>query len=290
MSAETRRFDDGHLAELRSLGAASAWVEGTVRLHALDYGGDRPPLVVLPGITSPAVTWDFVVAELRDVVRPVVLDLRGRGLSDAAASYALDDYAGDVEATVHALGLDRPLLLGHSLGARIAAAVAVRGNVALAGTIAIDPPLSGPGRGGYPTPRAAFVQQLAEGRAGTTADAVARHYPAWPRAELALRARWLRTCDEAAVLESHARFAEEDFFAIWPDVPAPAAVIRGADSPVVTPADASDLTAANPAAPVVAVAGAGHMVPWDRRDEFIAALRTLLAETFDIPPATLAAG
>jgi N-formylmaleamate deformylase len=278
LATASRRISEGHLEELRSLGARSRWVEsGRVRLHVLDYGGGNAPLLVLPGITSPAVTWDFVVAPLRDRFRPVVLDLRGRGLSDGGPGYALDDYAADAEAVIAALSLTRPLLLGHSLGARIAARVAARGSAGIAGTIAVDPPLSGPERGAYPTSREAFATQLAEGLAGTDADAVRRHYPRWPRSELALRARWLCTCDADAVMATYERFTTEDFFDSWPLVPAPAAVIRGEQSPVVTAEGAAALAAAHPAATVRTIPDAGHMVPWDNLDGFMAELRLLLA-------------
>ncbi|GDY51166.1 hypothetical protein SVIO_017890 [Streptomyces violaceusniger] len=141
------------LADLAEVPATSRWVRsGDVRLHALDYGGGLPALVVLPGITSPAVTMDFVARELTDLVRPVVLDVRGRGLSDEGEGYGLEEYAEDTEALITHLGLDRPLLLGHSMGARIAAAVAVRAKVPLRGTVLADPPMSGPDRGPYPTP------------------------------------------------------------------------------------------------------------------------------------------
>ncbi|MGH2967573.1 MAG: alpha/beta fold hydrolase, partial [Solirubrobacteraceae bacterium] len=136
---ELQRATPGHLDELRALGAESRWVEGADGwLHVLDYGGDRPPLLVLPGITSPAITWDFVVAELRDLVRPLVMDLRGRGLSDVGTGYRAGDFASDAASAITELGLRRPLVLGHSLGARIAAALAASGDVSLAGVTLVD--------------------------------------------------------------------------------------------------------------------------------------------------------
>jgi N-formylmaleamate deformylase len=273
------RVSDAARADLAAVEAESRWVHrGDVRLHVLDYGGDRRPLVVLPGITSPAVTMDFVVRELRDLVRPVVLDARGRGLSDTGPGYAIEDYVADVEAVVAALGLHEPLLLGHSMGARIASWAAARSAVPFGGSIIVDPPLSGPGRGGYPTPREAFLEQLHEGQRGTTADEVQRFYPRWSRTELELRARWVASCDEAAVLESFRRFSEvEDFFSWWPEVPAPVALIYGGASPVVTAEGAREAAQANPAATVHEVPGAGHMVPWDELDAFMAVVRPLLA-------------
>ena len=275
--SELERVSAGLLAELPTFGAESRWVQSSgCRLHVLDYGGDRPPLLVLPGITSPAVTWDFVVAPLRDLVRPLVMDLRGRGLSEAGGEYAAPDFAVDAAAAIDQLGLARPLVLGHSLGARIAAALAAREPVELAATIVVDPPLSGPDRGPYPTSREAFEQQLREGYEGTTADAVGAYYPLWPRSELLLRARWLETCEEAAVLATYDEFVREDFLEWWAEVPAPATFISGGESPVVTPAGAADARAANPAAAYAVVPGAGHMVPWDNYSDFMAQLRRIL--------------
>jgi N-formylmaleamate deformylase len=145
----------------------------------------------------------------------------------------------------------------------------------------VDPPLSGPGRGAYPTSREAFTTQLEEGHAGTTGDAVRAYYPRWPRAELLLRARWLRTSDVDAVLATYDWFAREDFFAWWPDVPAPAAFIRGGDSPVVTAEGAEEAERRNPHASQHVVPGAGHMVPWDAYEPFMAQLRAVLRR--DLP-------
>lgn len=264
------------LADLADVPAVSRWVRsGDLRLHVLDYGGEGMPLVVLPGITSPAVTMDFVARELTDLVRPVVVDVRGRGLSDSGKSYTLQDYADDTVAVLDGLGLDRPLLLGHSMGARIAAVVAARG-VPLRGSVLVDPPMSGPGRGSYPTTLEAFRGQLEQARRGTDADEVARSWPRWPRRELELRARWLSSCDADAIAATHAGFESEDFFATWPDVPPPTVLVHGGESPVVTAAGATEAAAANPAARLVEVPGAGHMVFWDEPEAALRLLRELL--------------
>jgi N-formylmaleamate deformylase len=278
LTTDRRAVLQSALADLADVPATSRWVRaGALRLHVLDYGGDGVPLVVLPGITSPAVTMDFVARELTDLVRPVVVDVRGRGLSDAGGSYTVEDYAADTVAVVEALGMDRPLLLGHSMGARIAAAVAA-GGTPLRGTVLVDPPMSGPGRGPYPTTLAAFLGQLTQARRGTDADEVARSWPRWPRREQELRARWLSSCAEAAITATHAGFETEDFFASWPSVPAPTVLLHGADSPVVTAAGAAEAARAHPAARLVEIPDAGHMVFWDNPPAAMAVLRESLAE------------
>ncbi|MER5886218.1 alpha/beta hydrolase [Streptomyces sp. NPDC001941] len=269
------------LADLCDVPATSRWFRsGPLRLHALDYGGPLPPLVVLPGITSPAVSMDFVARELLDLVRPVVLDVRGRGLSDGGEAYGetydLAAYAGDTEALVSNLGLDRPLLLGHSMGARIAAAVAVRARVPVRGSVLVDPPLSGPGRGTYPTTLATFLDQLGQARRGTTADEVALSWPSWPRREQELRARWLSSCAEEAVAATHHGFESEDFFHWWPRVPEPVHLLYGATSAVVTAEGAKEAAASRPVAVLDEIPGAGHMVFWDNPADSLARLRAAL--------------
>ncbi|MEV0112500.1 alpha/beta hydrolase [Streptomyces sp. NPDC050844] len=265
------------LADLAGIPATGRWVRsGTTRLHVLDYGGSGTPLLILPGITSPAVTMDFVARELTALVRPLVLDVRGRGLSDGGGSYTLEEYAEDAEAVVTGLGLERPVLFGHSMGARIAAVTAVRGKVALRGTVLGDPPMSGPGRGPYPTPLGAFLDQLAQARRGTDADEVALSWPRWPRREQELRARWLAGCDEEAIAATHRGFETEDFFDWWPSVPGPTALLHGADSPVVTAAGAGEAARLLPSAVLSEIPDAGHMLFWDNPPAAVAALREAL--------------
>lgn len=264
--------------DLARLPARSSFVAGVVRQHVLSYDGDGPPLLVLPGITSPAISWDFVARALADLAAVHVVDLRGRGLSDRPNhGYALDDYAADVAKVVRGLRLESPILLGHSLGARIAAKLAVTQPQLPGALILVDPPLSGPGKAPYPTGLDAFQQQLREAARGTTAEQVRRFYPHWPQAELELRARWLATCSEQAVVETHRGFEEEGFEPLWRALRPPAALLYGAESPVVTAAGALELQAANPAVPLVEIPGAGHMVPWDSFDPFVAAVRRLLS-------------
>lgn len=272
----TRQVRQDALADLADVQAVSRWARnGDLRLHVLDYEGTGTPVLILPGITSPAITMDFVARELSDLCRPLLLDVRGRGLSDSGTSWTLDDYASDVLAVLSELDLGaEPVLVGHSMGARIAAVAATRRP--LRGTVLVDPPLSGPGRGPYPTSLEAFLGQLAEAVRGTDGDEVARAWPRWPRAEQELRARWLSSCDEAAIRATHAGFESEDFFDAWPSVPAPSTVLYGADSPVVTADGAAEIATANPRGELVAIPDAGHMVFWDNPAEALHLLRGAL--------------
>jgi pimeloyl-ACP methyl ester carboxylesterase len=53
-----------------------------IKLRFLQYGASGPRVLLLPGITSPAITWGFVGERLDRHARVTILDNRGRGLSD----------------------------------------------------------------------------------------------------------------------------------------------------------------------------------------------------------------
>jgi N-formylmaleamate deformylase len=274
------------IADLADIRAQSTWLSsGGLRLHALDYGGSGVPLVILPGITSPAITMDFVAKQLTDVARPIVLDFRGRGFSDDGPEYKIKDYADDVEAVIREFRLDRPILLGHSMGARVAAATALRAHNVLSGLILVDPPLSGPARDPYPTTLEAFRTQLVQAYRGTDADEVALSWPRWSRREQELRARWLSSCSEDAIVRTHQSFESEDFFDYWSPLKPPSTLMYGSESPVVTAAGAAELAAANPAVELVEVKDAGHMVFWDQPQASLAVLRDLVANAGSAPRA-----
>jgi len=249
-----------------------------LRHSVLRYGApvDRD-LLLLPGITSPAATADFLAVLFADLgYRVTVPDVRGRGDSDRAPSggYRLVDYAADAAGIVEELGLRQPVVVGHSMGARIAAAYAVLHAPDDHGLLVlVDPPTSGPGRGPYPTTREQFLQQLHEAYAGTDADAVRRFYPTWPERELQLRAEVLASCDETAVLETHEGFESEDFFDYWARLAPPVVLVRGGDSPVVPLGAVAELRRVQPRIEIHTVPGAGHMVPWDNLAGFLDVIR-----------------
>jgi N-formylmaleamate deformylase len=252
---------------------------GPTRLNALCFGSGGPALLVLPGITSPAAVWDFVAEPLARDHMVCVLDLRGRGRSSTPhdARYTLAEYSADAAAVIEALELERPTVVGHSLGARILAALASdRPDLVGAATL-VDPPLCGPGRPPYPTPLEFYLDAIAAARAwGGDVERIRRDHPGWSERQLRARAKWLPSCDERAVTKTYRHFHDEDFMALWDMLAAPTLIV-GSRSAVVPPDGVAELRARNPRARVIAVEGAGHMVPWDQPERFLVALRDAIA-------------
>jgi N-formylmaleamate deformylase len=256
-----------------------------IRQHYIRYGGtdgvrgERQAIVVVPGITSPAITWGFVGEVLGRQFDTYLLDVRGRGLSEAspALDYSLTAQAEDLVEFVAKLGLRRFTVVGHSMGGRIAARAALRQPAGLESVVLVDPPVSGPGRREYPAKTPWYVDSMALARAGTDAQTMRTFLPTWSESDLRLRAEWLHTCDERAILASYEGFHTDDFHADAAQLRVPTFLMTAARGDVVRDEDVAELRRLIP--PMrrhERVADAGHMIPWDNPKGFYAALGDFL--------------
>ncbi len=255
-----------------------------IRQHYLRYGGTgegrdaRDPVIVVPGITSPAITWGFVGERFGRQFDTYVLDVRGRGLSEAgdALDYSLDAQAADVIAFAQALGLQRYSVVGHSMGARIGLRAARARPAGLVRLAMIDPPVSGPGRRPYPSQLPWYVDSIRLARRGIDVDGMRTFCPTWTEAQLRLRAEWLHTCDERAVVASFDGFHQDDVHADMPHVAVPALLMVAGRGDVIRPEDVEEIRGLMPQLQVARVPDAGHMIPWDDEAGFYRAFGDFL--------------
>jgi pimeloyl-ACP methyl ester carboxylesterase len=90
---------------------------GALSFHYLEDGRPgAPPVVLLHGLASHAYTWTDLTAALRDRFRVLALDQRGHGDSDHADEYGSRPMVDDLGRFVDALGLERFVLVGSSMG------------------------------------------------------------------------------------------------------------------------------------------------------------------------------
>jgi pimeloyl-ACP methyl ester carboxylesterase len=102
-----------------------------VTLHIVDWMGGEPTVLAIHGSAGMAHTLGALAERLAPTIRVVGVDLRGHGFSDKPpAGYDLTRHVEDVRQLIGALGLGRPVLLGHSAGGTIAAFVASATDVA----------------------------------------------------------------------------------------------------------------------------------------------------------------
>ena len=111
-----------------------------IQLHVEDQGNGSPALVFLHYWGGSSRTWNDVIAALANSYRTVAPDHRGWGNSDAPASgYALADFADDAQQVIASLGLQQFVVIGHSMGGKIAQLLASRRPSGLAGLVLVAP-------------------------------------------------------------------------------------------------------------------------------------------------------
>jgi len=251
-----------------------------IRQHYLRYGGRGPAIILVPGITSPAPTWGFVAERFGRNFDIYILDVRGRGLSEASPGldYGLDAMAADIPAFAQALGLTEYMLIGHSMGARNILRAVSRHGARPGRMVMVDPPVSGPGRRPYPSGLAWYVDSIRQSLIGMDREGMRPFCPSWTDEQLQLRAEWLHTCDERAIVDAYNSFQTEDIHADFPRIPCPAMLMVAGKAEVIPPADRDEIRAINPAIDIRVVETAGHMIPWDDEEGFYRAFGDFLGK------------
>jgi pimeloyl-ACP methyl ester carboxylesterase len=113
---------------------------GNFNLNVVDTGTGEPALLLLHYWGGSARTWRRVTEVLQCSYRCIAYDQRGWGSSDAPTDgYELKDLAQDAFALIAALGLQRYVLIGHSMGGKVAQLLASYRPAGLEALILIAP-------------------------------------------------------------------------------------------------------------------------------------------------------
>ena len=242
-----------------------------------DIGDGEPALIFLHYWGGSARTWTPVVARLPAMIRKVVLNQRGWGGSRSTdGHYGLQALADDVIDTVEALGIGRYVLVGHSMGGKVAQILAGRRPGGLAGLVLVAP--------APPTP----MQVLPEVRAGMLASYQSRAGVIEALAVLAGSA--LGDGHHEQVIADTLR-GDADAKRSWPDEGMAAdvgAALTGFDRPVEIVLAGHDQVEREavlrplfarhlPGATVTTVPESGHLVPLEAPQAIATACARLLA-------------
>jgi N-formylmaleamate deformylase len=248
-----------------------------IRQHYLRYGGKGTPLILVPGIVSPAPLWSFVGERLGKAFDTYIVDVRGRGLSETGdgLDYSLDAYAADVNGLAQKLGLEKYILLGHSMGARIAIRTARLYGDMLERIVLVDPPVSGPGRRPYPVILANVLGMLEKACRGELWEATKAN-STWTEHSTRVRAEWLHTCNKVAVETTHRNFHEEDIFPDLPHIKVPSNLIVAGKGGTIQPPDVEEIRKLAPSMSIDYVETAGHMIPFEDFEGFFTAVSKVL--------------
>ncbi|MBI3954094.1 MAG: alpha/beta hydrolase [Chloroflexi bacterium] len=256
-----------------------------LRLHYLDWGNaDAPPMLLLHGYTGHAHTWDFFATALRGRYHILALDQRGHGDSAwAQDGYTHERFVDDVVGFVAALGLDRFILIGLSMGGLNAMGYMARDTSKVDRLVIVDigPEIMAAGAGriraGQVAPPPEFASQeeafqYLRSLGGFRNEKALRH-----RAHHAVRrqpdGRWRWKLDPALRQWTP---AVPDLWPALARVPCPTLIVRGAESDILAPEVAERMAGTIPHATLVTVPDSGHPVPADQPAAFERAVRQFL--------------
>ncbi len=247
--------------------------EDAATINVLERGAGEPVLVFLHYFGGSSETWTAVIDRLADSARCVAPDLRGFGESEAVGQYAMADYADDLEGMVEALGLTRYIVVGHSMGGKIALAFAMRQPAGLQSLILIAP--SPPSH--EPMPESERSRLLSTHGERAAAEETARKIAVSPLTNVQFEqvvADNLRTSEAAwrAWLKYGSR---EDFAGSMDKITVPVLVIVGEADPVLPPRLIKEQVVSRIAgARLVTVPGTGHLLPLENPEATAQLIRT----------------
>jgi len=277
----------------------SAFVRANgLRLHYLDWGGPRPPALLLHATGFLATVWGPIAEALSRRYRVLALDQRGHGDSDKPPSgYHRLDFVADLSAFLDALELEGIVAIGHSAGAaNIACCEALRpGSFRRAVLIEpiVFPPVIRPLAGEHMSrlPRGALKRRTV----WPSREALLKSYRSrppfktWREDVLRLYAEQgtcLRPdgqvelkCPGPIEAQMYAGATPFEAFDMLPKVGCPALVVRGEHSDSHLPFIAQAIADQIPNARVVTIEGAGHFCPMEKPDAVLAEIRRFLEET-----------
>lgn len=263
-----------------------------LRFHCRDWAGPGPDaqdLVLLHGYTGHARSWDAFAEAIRSEYRVLALDQRGHGETGWAPpdQYGTFEMVADLEAFVAALGLDRFVLLGLSMGGIVAIEYAGRRPPGLERLVIVDIAPEIPTEGLSDITRRVARSDVFDSVEAAFARAKEDN-PVPPDAHHFHRVRHslMRTGDgrwtyryDRALRDPDNTRPRPSVEQGWRSVAAidvPSLLIRGEASNLLQPAVADRMVRDIPDCRFVEVAGSGHPVPLDRPDGFLDAVRTFL--------------
>src|SRR2546423_12644539 len=95
-----------------------------LQLAVTEYGAG-PPVAILHGLFGSGRNWRSIALQLAPRHRVLAFDLRNHGTSPWADGMGYDEMVEDLRASLHACGIDRVVLLGHSMGGKVAMTMAL---------------------------------------------------------------------------------------------------------------------------------------------------------------------
>jgi pimeloyl-ACP methyl ester carboxylesterase len=260
------------------------------RFRYLTWGVEetrRPDMLLLHGITSSALSWVRAGPALADRYRVYALDMRGHGesIQSPPGTYSLRQTADDAADLIAALGLENPVVIGHSWGGATAMALASgawseRPAPALAQVMLEDPAYAF-GQGDVEARTAFYTRDI--GRpAEELRPEIAASSPGWTEADIEGKIEALQQVTRTAVLSVFKEAGEAgDILPLLARIAAPTLLMR-ADANLGTTMDDAAWARAQGYltghSRGVEIPGATHNIHRSRFDTFMEAVNGFLTE------------
>jgi pimeloyl-ACP methyl ester carboxylesterase len=262
----------------------AGWTDGYVlangiRLHYWRTGGNKPPLVLAHGSSDDGLCWTNLAKEFQGDFDIIMFDARGHGLSDPpAASDPPDVQVEDLAGLIKELKLNRPILMGHSMGSASVAHFAAKYPDVARAVILEDPALVRPATpaSSQTTPESRRASILA--RSNTSEEALVegcmKNSPKWGRSECELWAPSKRRHHPNTALISTAnRPPMRDLF---PKITAPTLILK-ADADDALKKENEHIASLLKSGKIVHIKGAGHNVRREGKEETIRVMKAFLS-------------
>lgn len=256
-----------------------------LRFHYSEWGDpDAPPVVLLHGGNQSAHSWDLVSLHLADRYHVFALDQRGHGDSEWSREldYSIDARVQDALAFLDEVGIDRPIVFGHSMGGRVTLGAALAAPDVARALVLVDvgPELSPEGAkviGEFVSHNVEFddLEVFLDNVARYDRFRSREHIARTVKYNLLIRAdgKYVSKVDHRRIPQSMNTIALDEVAA----VPCPVLVVRGGESDVLLADAAERFVAALPKGQLATVPNVGHNVHGGNTHGFLAVVNPFLA-------------
>ena len=232
--------------------------------------GSGPDMVLIHGVGLRSEAWGAMIPPLSDRFTLHLIDLPGHGQSAPAKGDALQDFVAPVRAYLQQIG--GACVVGHSMGAMIALAVAAQAPALVHGVAALNAIYRRSQSAA--TAVQARAKVLATSGASDPAPTLARWFTDLQSPAALACGAWLQQADPADYARAYRVFAHHDGPADTDlaHLKMPALFITGAQEPNSTPQMSRAMAALAPQGHAYVIENAAHMAPMTHADEISAAL------------------